>query len=78
MGGGVEAVGNEEAVGGLAGGHVPLRDGDEFLLDLAEHAEGDLYLLFGVVGLDGGADDGHVVAQLADGVHGGDHHHVDV
>lgn len=66
--GGIEAIGNEEAVGGLAGWDVSLRNGHEFLLDLAEHVHCDLNLLLWVVGLDGSADNRHVVILLADRV----------
>jgi hypothetical protein len=78
VGGGVEAFGDEEAVSGFSRGDVAFGNGDELLLDLADEVEGDFDLLVGIVGLHGGADDGHVVVLLADAVHGRHHHDVDV
>ena len=69
MRGGIEAVGDEEAVVREGGGDVALGDSDELLLDLAKHVQRHLDLLLRVVALNGCAHNGHIVVLLADAVH---------
>ena len=76
--GGIEAVRDEEAVGGLGGGDVSLGNGNELLLNLAEHVEGNFNFLLWVVGLNSCAHNCNIIVFLADAVHRGHHHHVDV
>lgn len=78
MWGGIEAFRDEETVSGLGSGNISFRNGDELLVDLAQHAQSSLDFLFGVVGLDGSADNGNIVVLSTDAMHRWHHHHIDI
>ena len=66
------------AVGAHVGGGVQVAGAHKLLLDGLQQVQGRLQLLLGLVGLHGGADDGHVLTLGGDVVRTGDHAHVDV
>ena len=66
------------AISAHVGGGIQVAGANKLLLDGLQQVQGRLQLLLGLVGLHGGADDGHVLTLGSDIVRTGDHAHVDV